>query len=138
MIALIIRAIGIPACLVIGLLFFYEGIPGASRIPSLTSVPVIGDLTTGRVATERAKAAADARAGYVLLSEKIALQAQLDRERKERAIAAQLYTEANRRAEAAQAEKKVAYEKLNQIIKNDNGDDGAVWSDGDVEWLHQH
>jgi hypothetical protein len=116
MIALVIRAIGIPACLVIGLLFFYEGIPGASRIPFLTSIPVIGDLTTGRVATERAKAAADARRTYVDAMEKAALAAQLAERDRQQAIGAIALEEYRKRLAAAQSAEQAASDQLEKEI----------------------
>jgi hypothetical protein len=49
MLTAVIRTIGLPACAVALLLVYYEGLPGASRIPFLSSIPVVGDLLTGRV-----------------------------------------------------------------------------------------
>lgn len=122
----IIRAIGIPTCIVIGMLFFYEGIPGASRIPLLTSIPVIGDLTTGRVATERAKAAADARRAYVDAMEKAALASQLaERDRQERAGAIAL-EEYRKRLAASQAAEQAASDKLeSEIAENEKALEAA-------------
>lgn len=138
----IIRAIGIPACLVIGLLFFYEGIPGASRIPLLTSIPVIGDLTTGRVATERAKAAADARRAYVDAMEKTALAAQLaERERQDRAGAIAI-EEYRKRLAASQAAEQAASDQLeSEIVENEKALDAAGRAcridDDDLLWLRK-
>ncbi len=56
--SLLLRLFGLPGVILIGGYVFYEGLPGFARIPYLSSVPVLGDLTTGRVAT----VAADARA----------------------------------------------------------------------------
>lgn len=138
----IIRAIGLPACLVVGLLFFYEGIPGASRVPFLTSVPVIGDLTTGRVATERAKAAADARRAYVDTMEKATLAAQLaERERQDRAGAIAL-EEYRKRLAASQAAEQAASDKLeSEIAENENALEAAGRAcrldDADLLWLRK-
>lgn len=47
----LLSRLGIAGCLLFGLYVYEEGIPGAYRIPFLTSVPILGDLTTGRVHT---------------------------------------------------------------------------------------
>jgi hypothetical protein len=65
------------------MLGYYEGVPVLRNIPYIGVIPVIGELATGRVATESAQAATAARAGYVQLSEITALKAQLDRERQD-------------------------------------------------------
>lgn len=79
----ILRALGIPLCIFLGMLGYYEGVPVLRNIPYIGVIPVIGELATGRVATESAQAATAARAGYVQLSEITALKAQLDRERQD-------------------------------------------------------
>lgn len=116
--ATIIRVIGQPSCLVVGLLFFYEGIPGASSIPFLTSIPVIGDLTTGRVATERAKAASDARRIYVDAMEKTALAAQLAERERQQAIGAIVVEEYRKRLAAAQSAEQAASDQLEKEISD--------------------
>jgi hypothetical protein len=58
----LLRLVGLPGLILIGGYLFYEGLPGFARIPYLTSVPVLGDLTTGRVAVERAKGFAEGKA----------------------------------------------------------------------------
>ncbi|MEK1853011.1 MAG: hypothetical protein AAAC48_14365, partial [Phyllobacterium sp.] len=93
------------------------------------------ELIVGRVGTERAKAAQAARSGYVALFEKTALEALLAKERRDRLLASQLYDEAQKRATAAAAAKKVADEKLAKIISEDTGADGAVWGADDLQWL---
>ncbi|MGV1989977.1 hypothetical protein ACQZ5N_25490, partial [Agrobacterium sp. 22-221-1] len=34
--------------------------------------------------------------------------------------------------------KEDAYEKLEKLIAEDAGSDGAVWTDGDLRWLSDH
>lgn len=131
----IVRALGLPVCIIIGLLTYYEGIPFLRDIPLIEKVPMARELITGRVASEASKAATEARRGYVELAEKTTLQAQLDRERRDRLIVAQLYDEAQKRAAAVIAETKVKNEKLDAKIKKDTGDDGAVWRQSDIDWL---
>jgi hypothetical protein len=113
-------------------------VPVLRDIPYADHIPVVRELITGRVATEKAKAAAAAREGFVSLSEKTALETQLAEERRDRLLASQLYDEAQKRATAAAAAMRVADEKLAKIIKGDTGPDGAVWTDSDIEWLHNH
>jgi hypothetical protein len=82
---IVLRALGLPACIIIGMLAYYEGVPGLRDIPFADRIPVVRELITGRVATESAKAATTARAGYVLEAEKTAAEAKaakLERERK--------------------------------------------------------
>ena len=45
----IARYLGFGGCIALGLLGYYEGIPGAWRIPYLLAVPALGDLSTGKV-----------------------------------------------------------------------------------------
>lgn len=45
----IVRYLGFGGCIALGLLAHYEGIPGAYRVPFLSSVPIFGDLATGKV-----------------------------------------------------------------------------------------
>lgn len=72
----ILRALGLPLVIVIGFIAYYEGIPFLKDIPFADRIPVVRELLTGRVQSERAKAADTARSGYVLLSEKIAAEAE--------------------------------------------------------------
>jgi hypothetical protein len=137
-VAAIVRTIGLPICAILVLLAYYEGVPVLRDIPYADRIPVVRELITGRVPTERAKAASEAREGFVALSEKTALEAQLAKERRDRLLASQFYDEAQKRATAAAAAKKVADEKLAKTIKGDTSTDGAVWSDSDIEWLHNH
>lgn len=135
---IVLRALGLPVCIIIALLGYYEGVPFLRDIPFADRIPVVRELITGRVATERAKAASAAREGFVALLEKTALEAQLAKERQDRLLAAQLYDEAQKRATAAAQAKKAADEKLTKNIQGDSGPDGAVWTDSDIEWLHNH
>lgn len=66
LIVLILRTLGLPLVIVMAFLGFYEGVPFLRDIPFIDRVPVVRELVAGRVATESAKAAAAARAGYVL------------------------------------------------------------------------
>lgn len=134
-ISVIIRAIGLPACIVIGLLIYYEGIPGAHRIPFLWSVPIIGDLATGRVHAYAADQVRLATAGLVARAELAAAQAQLARERDLRRAADAAAIQAQLRAHAADSAKADARTKLDARIKADKGESGATWTQGDLQWL---
>lgn len=61
-----LRMLGLPACIILGFLAFYEGVPLLRDIPFADRIPVVREIVAGRVATERAKAAQEARAGYVV------------------------------------------------------------------------
>jgi hypothetical protein len=137
LIATIIRAIGLPACIVIGLLVYYEGLPGAHRIPFLTSVPIIGDLTTGRVHSYAADQVRLATAELVARSELTAARAQLARERELRQAADTAAIHAQLRAHAADRAKAEAQARLDALIAADTSEDGATWTEGDLRWLAQ-
>jgi len=131
----IVRTIGLPAFVVVVLLAYYEGIPGASRVPFLVSVPIIGDLATGRVHSYAADQVRLATAGLVAQSEVAALRAQLAREQALRRIASEAEVEARDRARDALKAKGLAEQELEERISADSGSDGAVWTEGDLEWL---
>jgi hypothetical protein len=135
MIATAIRMIGLPACLVILLLAYYEGVPGASRVPFLSSVPIIGDLATGRVHSYAADQVRLATADLVARSEVAALRAQLAREQALRRIASEAEVEARARAMDALRARGLAEKELEARIAADSGNDGALWTQGDIEWL---
>ena len=137
-VTLMLRALGLPFCIFLGMLGYYEGVPVLRNIPFVDQIPIVMDLMIGRVAMERSEAASDARAGYVALSEKAALEAQLEIERKNRLLVTKLNEDALERAKAAEAARKTAHEKLDRDIQGDTGDDGAVWTDGDIKWLYDH
>lgn len=135
MITAAIRMIGLPACLVILLLAYYEGVPGASRIPFLSSAPIIGDLASGRVHSHAAEQVRLATADLVAKTEVAALRAQLAREQALRRIASEAEIEARERARDALKAKGIAEQELEDRISADSGSDGAVWTEGDLEWL---
>jgi hypothetical protein len=114
-------------------------VPALRDIPFADRIPVVRELIAGRVATEKAEGASAAREGFVALSEKTALEAQLAKERRDRLLASQLYDEAQKRATAAAAAKKVADETLDKIIREDAGmPGGGLWTDDDDKWVRHH
>lgn len=83
----------------------------------------------------------EARAGYVLLSEKTALQAQLDEMERQRNAASQTIEEFRRRKLADDLIQSRAEAQAERAIHDDNKDtqDGDYrWSDDDLGWLCQH
>jgi hypothetical protein len=133
----ILRALGLPLCIFLGMLGYYEGVPLIKDVPYIGEIPVVGKFATGRVATESAKAATAARAGYVQLSEITALKAQLDRERQNTLRAAQLQDQAQQRAAVAAAAKKVTDGKLEETIRGDTAP-GSTWTADDDQWVRDH
>lgn len=133
----IIRAIGLPASILIVLLVYYEGLPGAARIPFLSSVPIIGDLTTGRVHAHAADEVRRATADLVARAELKAVEAQLEREREFRRIADRAFVQARQRADEAEKAARLASKKLEKQIAEDTGDEGAVWTEGDIRWIER-
>ncbi|MBZ9600774.1 hypothetical protein [Phyllobacterium chamaecytisi] len=83
----ILRALGIPLCIFLFMLGYYEGVPVLRDIPYIDHIPVARELIAGRVPTERAKAADAARSGYVLEAEKKTAEAKAAKMEKDRAAA---------------------------------------------------
>jgi predicted ATPase with chaperone activity len=71
----VIRALGVPLCIFLVMLAYYEGVPVLRDIPFADRIPVVRELIAGRVPTERAKAAAAAREGYVVEARATAAEA---------------------------------------------------------------
>ncbi|WP_018900436.1 hypothetical protein [Rhizobium sp. 2MFCol3.1] len=103
------RAIGFGGLAFLGLYVYDWGIPGASRIPYLSSIPIIGDLTTGRAhsfAADQVKLATAAQTAIynariekmVSAAELTAANATLARERALRRMADEAAAEADKRA----------------------------------------
>jgi cell division protein FtsB len=76
--------------------------------------------------------------GYVLQSEKTALQAQLDEVKRQKNAAAQSLEEYRKRNDATQKLKEEADARLEKLIAEDSGSDGCTWGDSDIEWLRKH
>ena len=139
----LLKQIGLTGCVVLALLVFYEGIPGASRIPFLPSIPVIGDLTTGRVHSYAAdqvaaeKKRCDQRVrSMVSTAEYEALKATVERERQLRELAQRLTREAAARATEAIRNRERALDDLESRIAADTGD-GCRWTAEDEQWRAQ-
>ncbi len=131
----IARYLGFGGCIALGLLAYYEGIPGAWRVPFLSNVPVIGDLTTGKVHSYANEQVRLATAKMVSAYEHGALEAQLNEERRQRQAAEQITEEYRKRTEAAVKASAEAQTKLEKAIADDKDTDSPPWSDGDFGWL---
>jgi hypothetical protein len=108
----LLRTIGIGGMAFLGLWIYDWGIPGASRIPYLSSIPIIGDLTTGRAHSFAADQVKIAMAQQTAIcngrieklsssAELTAALATLDRERVLRRMADEAAFEADKRATEA-------------------------------------
>lgn len=138
----IIRLIGLPAVIIIGLLAYYEGVPFLRDIPFIDHIPVVRELITGRVASEAAKAADKAREGYVLQAQAIAAQAEADKLKRDLAVAQIVIDSyeavaksdlAKEEAEAAAAEQGIPQneQKLKAAGKS------RLLDQSDIDWLRQ-
>ncbi|MBB4520464.1 UNVERIFIED_ORG: hypothetical protein M2435_001244 [Rhizobium sophorae] len=143
--AFLLRTIGIGGCAFLALYVYDWGLPGASRIPYLSSIPIIGDLTTGRahsyaadqvrIATASAKAQCEARMEKTVAAFQYdALAAQLAEERRRRAIADSLAAGAEQRADEALKAKAKAETDLENRIAADTDPDGGRWTEEDGRW----
>ncbi|MFA1625238.1 hypothetical protein ACDY96_21350 [Rhizobium mongolense] len=130
----LLRTIGIGGVAFLGLYIYDWGIPGASRIPYLSSIPILGDLTTGRAHSYAAEQVRLATSQMVTKFERDAIAAQLSEERRRRLIADQLTTEASKRADAALRAKSEAEAELEARIAADTSPDGGRWSEEDQQW----
>ncbi len=146
----LIRTIGIGGCAFLATLVYFTGIPGASRIPYLSSIPLLGDLTTGRmhtyaadqmklaVSSQKAQCEAE-KTGLVSRYELTAVQAQLDRERALRAAAEQAATEASNRAAATLRARQAAETEIERLRLEAETDRGLSRpNEGDLKWLSEH
>lgn len=146
----LLRTIGIGGCAFLFTLIYFTGIPGASRIPFLSSLPIIGDVTTGRmhtyaadqvriaIANQKAQCAAE-KSGLVSTFEVSALQAQLDRERDLRTAADQAATEARNRAAAALRAKEDGAAEIERLRAEAEKDQSLSRpTEGDRTWLSNH
>ncbi|NNU70367.1 hypothetical protein G9X67_34495 [Rhizobium sp. WYCCWR 11152] len=130
----IARLIGIGGVLFIGLLIYEEGVPGANRIPFLTSIPVIGDLTAGRVHTYAAQQVKLATSNMVTKFERDAIASQLATERLLLSQANRAAADDRARATEALKQKTQAEAALEARIAADTGPDGGRWSEEDDRW----
>lgn len=134
-----VRLFGIGGVLFILAIFFYEGLPGASRIPFLTSIPVVSDIIAGRVETVAAQRVKEATAGMASKYELQSMQAQYLREKQLREGAEQAALADRQRAalsEAIAAQRQARIEQLAADAQNDP--DLSRPNEKDKAWLGKH
>jgi hypothetical protein len=129
----LMRTIGTGGCAFLGLWIYDWGIPGASRIPYLSGIPIIGDLTTGRahsyaadqvkIATAQAKAQCDALLEKTVSTFQYeALAAQRDEESRQRLAAEVAAANAAIRAADALKGKQAAEDRIEALLKEAEAD----------------
>lgn len=135
----LLRTIGIGGVAFLALYIHDWGIPGASRIPYLSSIPIIGDLTTGKVHSYAADQVKLATAGMVAKLERDALASQLATERRLRLQADQASTEAMKRADTTLRAKVLADAEVERLKAKASGDQGLSRpNERDLQWLDTH
>lgn len=134
----LVRTIGIGGCAFLALYVYDWGIPGASRIPFLSSVPILGDLTTGRAHSYAADQVKLATTDMVTRFERDALQAQLDAERRNREIAQAASAHAQERADAAELARQSAATKLTDLEAQARKAGLDTWSEEELQWYEKH
>lgn len=127
-IACLFTNVAVAAIVMVLTITHYEG------IPILRGLPLLGRLASGVIETRIASATAD----LVNVAEVVALKAQLDRERRNRLAILNAYREDTKRAAAEAEAREQDIERLRKMVAEDNGDDGAVWTDNDLRWLQRH
>jgi len=146
----IARYLGVAGCIIVGMLGFYEGIPGAWRIPFLSEVPILGDLATGkvhsfaaeqvRIATAQQTAICNGRIEKLSSSAELAAAlATLDRERALRRMADYAAAEADERAVISKrAEEAKAVERERLRAEADQDAELSRPNQRDREWQLKH
>lgn len=154
----LLRYIGWPGVLLVGLFVYEEGLPGAHRIAfpdswpvvggfGLASVPIFGDLTTGRVHTYAAEQVALAKASaakqcdfeksqMVSRATADALAATLAQERRFRAAADIAASDAEKRSSEALRAKEAADAQI-EALKAD-AKEQPTWTEDELKWLREH
>jgi hypothetical protein len=135
----LLRTISIGGIAFLGLWIYDWGIPGASRIPYLSSIPIVGDLTTGRAHSYAADQVKFATADMVTKFERDALASQLATERRLHAEANRAAAEAKTRAEATLRAKAEADAEVDRLrIEASKNSKLSRPTEEDRLWLDQH
>lgn len=118
-------------------MLYYEGLPGVSRIPFATSVPIVGELLAGEkhvYADEKVKAATASlvSAGELAAAKAVAEKAQREADQNRKAA-----DEARDQLLAAKLTEQTKNERYDQAVAADT-DDGPVVTDGDLIWLRNN
>ena len=132
-----IKAAAYGALGALAVFFFYEGVPGAARIPYLTSVPIIGSFVAGEkhvYADEQVKAASEKMVSTATLE---ATQAMLYRALREAMNNRKAAEAAEAQVAAARTKEIESNERYDQAVKADTSDGATVGAD-DLEWLRNN
>jgi hypothetical protein len=134
-----VRLFRIGGVLFILALLFYEGVPGAARIPFVTSIPVVSNLVAGRVETVAALRVKEATAGMASKYQLQSAQFQLQREREIRLAAEDARLAAQQRAALSEAIAADRQTRLEQMAAEAGKDpDLSRPTMRDLEWLEKH
>lgn len=131
----LVKQIGLPAVIIVGGLFYYEGAPFLSGVPFLDRIPVVGDVVLGRVEIERRAAAKVARDSCATLFELTAAKAEAAELRRQLDISTRLADEAQDEAATATAAAQAAREALEARLAQDSDPDDSLWTDHDLDRL---
>lgn len=138
----LIRYIGVAGCAVVALLAYYEGIPLLADLPFADRIPIIREVVAGRVASEKAKSAAEASHRCASLAEQAATSARMAEQARQRIAGGIVLEEYRTRLAAARAAEQQANDRLEQEIaeneKNLVASGRACLLDpADIEWLRK-
>lgn len=134
-----VRFFGIGGVLFILAIAFYEGVPGAARIPFLTSIPVVSDLIAGRIETVAAQRVKEATAGMASKYELQSVQFQLQRERELRQAADDAAEAERQRAALSEAIAAQRQATIDQQAAEAKKAPGLSWpTKEDREWDAKH
>jgi hypothetical protein len=135
----IVRYLGFAGCCCVLLLFYYEGVPGASRIPFLSNVPILGDIMTGKVHAYAAQQVALATKDMVTKFERDALSAQLSATERLLSDANRTAANARTRADETLRAKEAADARVGQLEEEARGDSKLSYpNDEDKAWISAH
>jgi hypothetical protein len=107
-----------------GMFFSYEGL----------RLPIFGQVINGRVAD----AVQSATGSMVTKFERDALQAQLDKEKRDRLAAEQTAAKAKKRADATEVAKQEADARIKLLQAAAKTDNMPIWSKEELEWYEKH
>lgn len=131
----LVKQIGLPAVIIAGGLFYYEGCPFLSGVPFVDRIPVVGNLVLGRVEIERRAAAKEARDSCATLFELTAARVEAAELRRQLDISTRLADEAQDEAATATAEANAARKALEARLAQDSDPDDSLWTDHDLDRL---
>lgn len=143
---IVTRLIGWGGVAFVALALYVFGIPGASRIPFLPSIPIVGDIVAGRMATYAADQVKLEKQGFerekdqlVSKFELSATKAALEKERALRASADLALSESRKRNDIAVAQAQARAEEIERLRGiADKDPDLSKPNERDIQWLKEH